>query len=154
MAEVANSMVKESQLVFSSSLMETGEMFRSLLNRHNGVVLFFDSDGNYIDCSEKNAELLYLPAERLVGKNVSDILPEHLAELAKKTIGKSLSESACVSAEYEIQIAGKRLWFEAISIPFTKNVVLWLARDITEKKQAEQIVLEAASRIDCMVGGG
>ena len=127
---------------------EAAEKFMEMMNEYSGVVLVFDDLGNYVDASEKNAELLYRPAKELIGKNVSDIFPEELATLCKKTINISLDETRCVSTEYMLDIGDKQYWFEGVSIPFTKKYVLWLARDITNRKQEEEVLLSAVESIN------
>lgn len=127
---------------------EAADKFIELLNEYSGVVLIFDRDGNYVDASEKNSELLYRPAKELIGKNVSDIFPEELSDLCKRTISLSLEETRCVSTEYVLEIGSNQIWFEGVSIPFTKNYVLWLARDITGRKQEEEVLLSAVESIN------
>lgn len=134
--------------VEQKNLLEIGNCFLSCLKEKETVVLLLDSLGNYIDTDNVCPYLLYHPAEELIGRNVYEIFPEHLAHLCLSTINKALKEATCVTTVYPLEISDKEVWFEAICIPFTMNCVIWLARDITQKKLEEKIVLDACSRIN------
>lgn len=42
------------------------------------------------------------------------------------------------SVEYSLRIGGKNVWFAANVSPLSANSVIWAARDITDRKGAEQ----------------
>ena len=132
----------------SHKMLEASEMFLNILKDEEIVVLILNAEGRYICISNKASHLHYRPAKELMGKTVYEIFPKHLADLAISTIGKALAEKKCISTEYELEIGSEKLWFEGIAIPFVKDSVIWLAKNITDSKLSEQIVLEAVSVID------
>lgn len=129
-------------------LIDTSERFLSLLKSHDVVVLILNSEGRYIEIANKATHLHYRPAKELLGKTVHELFPKDLADLCTDAIAEALKENKCVSTEYELNISNENIWFEAIAIPFMKNCVIWLARNITDCKKEEQIVLEAIDVID------
>ncbi|MEW5941366.1 MAG: HD domain-containing phosphohydrolase, partial [Chloroflexota bacterium] len=66
---------------------------------------------------------------------------------------KALETRQTERIEYELPIGERRLWFSAHITPMDENNSVWVARDITERKQAEETLrrrvaeLEAVSKI-------
>jgi PAS domain S-box-containing protein len=51
-----------------------------------------------------------------------------------------------VHFEYDLPIGGSQLWFAATASPMLPDMVVWVARDVTERKHAEQQVREGEDR--------
>lgn len=73
-----------------NALLESECRYGSIVTLLSDVLLCFDKDGNIVDVIAKNRELFTanMPSE-LKGKCVSEIFPEHFAELLQKNIEKS-----------------------------------------------------------------
>lgn len=127
---------------------EVGNLFLDLLLTEKTVVFIFDSNGRYVDIATQCPNLLYRPAKEIIGKTVHEIFPPHLAQLAQDTINEALETRKCISTEYELDINDMVYWFDATAIPFTENHVLWLARDFTDVKTGERLILDALSAIE------
>ena len=53
-------------------------------------------------------------------------------------IHQVLSTQQVLTVEYSLQIAGQQTWFSTRIAPIRPDQVIWLARDITDRKQAEE----------------
>jgi len=116
------------------------------------LAFVIDETGRYIELFGGDQNLLYVSKEQFIGKNVSDVLPSELAALVSTAIDKVLTLKREHQIEYELEVpAGKRIfegrvtelkYFDA-ERPQLRHVV-FLVRDITEKKNAETAIEKLA----------
>ncbi len=125
---------------------------RALFSAMTDVVLVLDSDGYYRKIAPTNPRLLIRPLEDMVGKRMHEILPVAEADSFVQHIRRCLAEKSNIRLEYNLLVSGEDLWFEATVSPLTADTVVWLAHDITARKQGERELqaakdaAEAASR--------
>jgi len=115
---------------------------RSLFNAMTDVVLEIDYDGRYLTIAPTSPDLLYKPATEVLGKTLHEVFPNAEADIFLKLIRKSLNESSIERIEYPLNIGNKVIWFEGRVTPKTKNTVLYTARDITDRNQAQDALIE------------
>ena len=104
------------------------------------IVLEMDDNGKYIYIAPTSPELYYKPAEEMIGKTLHEVFPKHQADYFVSNIKKSLKGNETVKIEYELKIKDKIIYFEGRFAPKSNNTVLYIASNITERKQAEQKV--------------
>ena len=66
-------------------------------------------------------------------------------------IRRALEEGCQVEAEYPLEIDGRKLWFAGTISPADEGQVLFVARDVTEKKEAEERLQQAEERFRSLV---
>ena len=101
------------------------------------VVIVFDKNGKYISIAPTHSDLLIKPPEELIGKTLYDVFPKNEAEIFSKDLQIILETRETMQLEYSLPISGQTIWFAATISPIDEETVLWVARDITEYKQAE-----------------
>ena len=127
-------------------LKESENSLRALFNSMKDIVFEIDRDGTYINIAPTSPELLYKIPQEAVGKTLHDIFPKTEADLFLAFIKKTLDCGISNTIEYPLTINKEIKWFEGTANPKTKNTVLYIARDITEKKLAKAELLESESR--------
>jgi two-component system, cell cycle sensor histidine kinase and response regulator CckA len=113
---------------------------RSLTVAIPDLVLTISHDGRYLDVYTENPHVLTAPREQLLGRNIRDILPEEVASRAMQAISHAIANGSIQEVEYELTTQAGQRWFQARVAPFSSTgtqSVIWLARDITERRQAE-----------------
>lgn len=110
---------------------------RSLFNSMTDIVLELDYNGKYINIAPTSPELLYKPPATLIGKHLFDAFPKKDAIKFLKNIQKCIDEKKHQTIEYSLTVEDKTIWFEGRITPKTQNTALFIASDITNRKQAQ-----------------
>jgi PAS domain S-box-containing protein len=118
------------------ALRESEAELRALFAGMPDVVIMLDKHGRYLKIAPTKPELLYKPEEELRGKSLHDTFPEEQADIFLNQVQQSLKTQKLVKIEYSLNIGGSELWFDGRISPMSKDVVIFVARDITERKLA------------------
>ncbi len=119
---------------------------RALLAAMTDVIMVLDKDGRYLKIAQTDASRLYRPASELLGRTLADVLPAPQAEVFLGNLRHALETRQAVNLEYSMLIGGRAVWFAATISPMLADKVLWVARDITESRQAEEALRESEER--------
>jgi PAS domain S-box-containing protein len=111
---------------------------RALLAAMTDVILVLDADGRYVKIAPTNPTLLYRPASEMVGKTLQEVFPPAQAETFTSNIHQALSTQQPVNFEYQLLIGEQEIWFDATVSPMSDHSVIWVGRDISQRKQAQQ----------------
>jgi PAS domain S-box-containing protein len=104
------------------------------------VVLVVDKDGRYDRIAPTNPSRLVRPSEELLGKLMHEVLPKEVADRFVEAIQQTLKVSEKVQLEYELPVGSDVYWFLANLTKLDEEKVFWVARDITERKKAEEAI--------------
>lgn len=119
------------------ALQDSEAELRALFAAMNDVIFAIDREGRYLKIAPTNPELLYKPPAELIGKTLHDILPPETADFFLSQIRLTADTKQTHSLEYSLPIGNREIWFAANISPMQSNTVIWMARDITQRKQAE-----------------
>jgi diguanylate cyclase (GGDEF)-like protein/PAS domain S-box-containing protein len=108
-----------------------------------------DIDGRYVDVNPNRPELLFAPADTILGKTVGDILPAAAAAVCMAALQEAGETCLSLGKQYQLNLEHGVFWFE-LSIARKETSVsekpnfIALSRNITERKDAEQKILRLA----------
>ncbi|HEX2093095.1 MAG TPA: PAS domain S-box protein [Longimicrobiaceae bacterium] len=114
------------------------EEIRALISAMSDVILVLDCEGRYIRIAETAAPTLYRPREELIGRKMHEVLPAEAADFFLGNVRRALATGQTQTVEYSLSIDGGTTWFSGAVSPMSGNRVVWVARDITERKRAEE----------------
>jgi PAS domain S-box-containing protein len=121
----------------NAALQNSEAELRRLFGVMDDVILVFDRHGRCIKVAPTRTDKFFKsPAENL-GKTVHEVLPQAVADLQLNTIQRTLTTQATQSVEYSLMLPKGEHWFHANVVPISEDTVVWVARDITDRKQTE-----------------
>lgn len=123
----------------------------SFITCHPDLAFLIDESGRYIDILTSCEGQLYKSAQELIGKKLGEVLPGQIGAEAVEIIHKTLSTGESQVYEYLLDVPDGRHWFEGrtslLATEDSSRYVIWIARNITERKKMEQEILRQKAMI-------
>lgn len=118
-------------------------LWRAFANALPDIAFIFDTNGKYVQILNIHEDLLYNKSGKLLNSYVEDVLPSEIAEHFMLAIHNTLATGESQTLEYLLPLQKGDTWFEAHTSCFQPNpesepMVIWLARDISDRREAEQ----------------
>ena len=95
-----------------------------------------NSEGRVLKVVPFASEQLYKPAEDQIGRTLHEIFEQAQADIFLSYIQQALSTQQILDVEYSMTKEGRETWLAARISPISQDLVIWLARDITEQRAA------------------
>lgn len=110
-----------------------------LLNAIPDIIFLLSKNGEFIDYNAPKPEILFMPPEKFLGRNIKDVMPKSVSKKALKAINdlKKTNSIDLIKFEYELNLAGEKMYFEARCVNGKKNTVIIIIRNITDQKKFE-----------------
>ncbi|MBD2188160.1 PAS domain-containing protein [Pseudanabaena mucicola] len=129
----------ESESKLREAYLEQNALFAAM----SDMVLVRDHEGKCLKIVPTAFDYLIGKPEHILSQPIDQELPQPAAGIIASTIQTALADYKIVSCDYCLEIDGEDIWFAATISPIAKDRVIQIARNITERKQAE-IALEKA----------
>ena len=128
--EIRDRQIVEQQLHTSEKKM------RAFFEAMNDIIIVFDTDGN-IEIAPTNPSALYDPDVDIIGLTIEHFFQaDNFIELQDK-IQQVLKIQKTLNFDYRLYLESQERWFTARVSPMSENSVIWVARDISDRKEAE-----------------
>ena len=133
------------------ALKESEFNLRSLFNAMTDVVLEINYEGRYINIAPTSPDLLYKPADEILGKTLHEVFPKPEADKFLELVQTCLDKNKTIKIEYPLKIKDKISWFEGRATPKSKDTILYIAHDISERKKAEEELKKHRENLEEMI---
>ncbi len=129
---------QQAEAALSSSEAELRALFAAM----NELIFVYDAQGRYLKIAPTNPALLSKPVHEMIGKTLHEVFDPGQADIFLSYIRQALDTKQTVNVEYNLTIGEREVWFDGSISPISEDLVIWVARDITQRKQAEVAVWE------------
>ncbi|HYQ92757.1 MAG TPA: ATP-binding protein, partial [Candidatus Competibacteraceae bacterium] len=124
------------------ALRESEARMRAIGNAVPDLFCEIDKDGRYIEVLTAQDRFHRSTIAALKGKLLSEVHPPEMADYFLAIIRRALATHQIQVAEYELEFATGRRWFESRTAPLevppdSKPAVVVIARDITQRRATE-----------------
>ncbi|MBA4366022.1 MAG: hypothetical protein C0403_00080 [Desulfobacterium sp.] len=140
------SMLERSLELSSQELMQRNSELQALIKAFPDLFIWFDSNGIILDCKEGSTTNLFIPIEKLIGKPIQRIPFQDVGGKFLEAFFQVKNTNSIVSMEYSLTIKGLENHYEARMLPLFEEQFLCIVRNITERKQAEQALMESEKK--------
>ncbi|TVQ10409.1 MAG: PAS domain S-box protein [Leptolyngbya sp. DLM2.Bin27] len=110
-------------------------------------------EGIYLDFYPSDSTLEITGLDTLVGRTMTEVLPPDVAQAHLYRIEQVLNTKAIHVSEQQVEVGGALLVREVRVAPCGSNEVLFVIRDITERKQNETQLKRQLAAIEAAVNG-
>lgn len=111
---------------------------RALLKAMPDLMFRLRQDGTFVDYHAPSPDDLIMPPEVFLGRRVHELMPEIIADEEMRLIDQVVATGGMESFEYVMDMNGVPVNFEARIVASGSDEVVFIVRNITEHKQAEQ----------------
>jgi PAS domain S-box-containing protein len=116
---------------------------RALIESINDIVLVVEAGGTQLEVMPTHPALQCDPEMDLIGRTIAQFFQDPTADRFFQPVREALTNGERLNFEYSFAIVDTELWFDACISPLSERSVLWIARDITQRKRAEVEVFKA-----------
>ncbi|HEY9645952.1 MAG TPA: PAS domain S-box protein [Chroococcidiopsis sp.] len=129
----------------NNSLRQSQMRNQALFDAIPDLIMEISAEGIYLDIVEAKTStaLLSNPRSRIVGQHVSDVLPDDAAQLYLGAIRQALATGETQTLKYGIRIRDRLKTYEARVVANGEAKALFIVRDITKAKLAEDALRES-----------
>lgn len=135
--DIDREMLERSLELSSQELLQANSELRSLFHAMDDLILVFDREGRCLKIVETNPSVFLESVHGMLGQRVHEVLPERRADILLYHIRLALEHQRREKVEFAVRIDGEKVWIDGTISPLSEETVIWVARDITKRKQAE-----------------
>jgi len=142
--------ITEQKLV-EEVIRESEERYRTLAEASPDQIFIVGRDDTMKYVNPASLKMFRLPYDQVVGTPRKNLFPPDIAEAQGILLKKIFETGESVKTEEKIQFGTQELWIDTSSVPLKDEAghvtgVLGIARDITERKRAEDALRESEDR--------
>ncbi|QOG12934.1 PAS domain S-box protein [Arcobacter sp. FWKO B] len=133
----------------TDELQKALEFNNSIIQAIPDMLFEISKDGVYLNIWTRDENLLTTQKDILLGKNLKDILPPVALDVSLKTMKEVDMYGSSLGNSYKLDLSDGERWFELHTTKKEpEGTYLALARDITERKKAQNALIELNNTLE------
>ncbi|MDY6937062.1 MAG: ATP-binding protein [Cyanobacteriota bacterium] len=132
----------EERKLLEQKLLSSEEKMRAVFEGMTDIVLVLDAEASNIEVAPTNPGRLYSPDRQAIQRTI-DCFYREPRPLWLDRVRQALREQQTVTFDYTLCVGGKQEWFCASISPMFDGRAIWVARNISPRKRAEEVVQQA-----------
>ena len=116
---------------------------RALLDAIPDALFQISGEGVYLDFVPAKGFDLFVPPEAFVGKRIDEVMPREVADPTLQGVRQALQTRTAQEFEYDLVRRGKKRSYEARLVAAGDDQVLAIVRDITDRRQLKEQLLQS-----------
>jgi two-component system, sensor histidine kinase and response regulator len=125
------------------ALQESEAELRAIFAAMTDLVLVRNAEGRCIKIAPTGASSLIKPPKEMINRTLHEVLPTSVADLILDTIQQVLKTKETINIEYNFTGRDREVWLDAKVSPLSQELVIIVARDISDRKLAESALRES-----------
>ena len=122
--------------LLDEKLQTSESKMRAFFEAMTDIVLVLDDQGS-IEVAPTNPASLYDPDSDIIGLTIEQFFIDEKADTWLGHIRRALETKQTITFDYSLPVGNREVWFAARISPMSENSVIWVARDISDRKQTE-----------------
>jgi PAS domain S-box-containing protein len=137
----------------TGSLQSSAEELRAMFSALPDTIMVFTLDGVCVSVAPTAAMELIAPLEKAIGNSLVNLFPPADAAIMLGAIKQAASNGVTVDIEHAFVIHGRQRYYEAKITSAADGTFVWVARDITERKYIEEMLLQRQQELMGLLNG-
>jgi len=142
------------QIRTQPALRDSEAELRALLSAMPDVVIVFGKDGRYLRIAPTSPAPWQRPSADLLGRTLHETYSRTKADEFLGYIQEALTTHQPVHFEYALLTEDRVTWFAGVTSPITDDTVIWVGRDITDRKLADEQTGRRMNELEVLHEGG
>jgi len=131
--------------LLSEKLHTSESKMRAVFTAMTDIVLIIDVQGN-IEIVPTNSSSLYDSNPDIINSTIEQFFQEEKAENWWRQIRRTLETKQTLNFDYSLRWGDHEFWFTARISPMSNHSVIWVARDISDRKFAEEALRQSEEK--------
>ncbi len=127
-----------------SSYAEMNAVFEAMTD----VILVLDAPCTQITVAPTKPSRLATPEIDIISPTVEQFLTGERVEIFSGKVRQALASKQTVNFEYSLSVGNCEYWFFASISPLSEDSAIWVARDISDRKQTELTLLRVKAAVE------
>ena len=139
-------MLERSLDLSSQELLQKNSEIRAIIQAFPDLLFRINYSGEILEYKFSDQADLLSPHENLIGRNIQSIPLRDVSIKLEESINKVRDTKHIVSMEYSLKTGGHPNFYEARMVPLLESQIMVIIRNITDRKNAEEALIEGKEK--------
>jgi PAS domain S-box-containing protein len=122
--------------IVEQQLHTSEQKMRAFFTAMNDIIIILDTDGN-LEMAPTNPGVLYSPDTDIIGLTIEYLYEDDRFQALQEKLERVLATQKTINFDYSLMVDEQKRWFAARISPVSEKSAIWVARDISDRKEAE-----------------